>query len=88
MGDPTLDPDLLAELTTPPTVSHAGCGVGRALAEMDDRTAATFREAMDRPDVRTVRLLTALRSRGFTRLGDSTVRRHRRGDCKCSDVGL
>lgn len=79
-----LDPDLLAELTAPLKAYNAGCSIGRALDEMDDTAAATFRHALALPkgEASNVAIARAFSARGW-KMGASTVGRHRLRGCLC-----
>ena len=79
-----IDEGLLEEIKERKPPYNAGCSVGRALTQMDDKTAATFRAALKMPlhDVSTAGIAKALQARGF-QIENSTVGRHRNGICRC-----
>lgn len=58
------------------------CGIAKAVAEMDEDTAAELVAALEDRDVKSVAISRVLRRRGYG-VGDQAVARHRRGLCRC-----
>ncbi len=69
-------------LSAPATVVRPKCDVSIALASLPKKDAAALREAIADEAFPATQIARAVRAEGY-RMGDSTVRRHRRGDCTC-----
>lgn len=61
------------------------CAVTRTLAALDDEQADKVRAALEAPNITAVRIAEVVSGWGH-RLGDSSVNRHRRGLCRCSEL--
>jgi len=75
--------DLAAKLAAPPEpIPGPKCTMGALLDALPDREAQAVQAALDNPAWTAVALARLLTQEGH-RMQDSTVRRHRRGDCLC-----
>lgn len=78
--------DFTSEVEESSKKKGSGCTVGIFLRKLDKMSRIQVENALSRPELTTSAISRALRNRG-SELSDFTVRRHRRGDCSCSQDG-
>lgn len=61
------------------------CTVQKLALSMPEDDLVAFATALADEDTTAAFLARVMRAEGYD-IGESTIRRHRRGDCRCSDV--
>lgn len=73
---------LADDLLAPPPSTRVYCGVARAIAELDDVTAARLLAALADFHWSAAALARTLAAHDIS-VNDQAISRHRRGDCRC-----
>lgn len=77
---------LATRLAVPVVRRVPRCTIAVLADSMPDEDLAVFGKALADPTMLATDLARALRAEGYD-VGESTIRRHRRGDCRCHVVG-
>jgi hypothetical protein len=83
MGKADVDLDLIAQLEADSGRAWPGCDAGKALASLDDKTAATIEAALARIDITHEAIARVISDRSGMHVAGGTVGRHRNGKCRC-----
>jgi O-acetylhomoserine/O-acetylserine sulfhydrylase-like pyridoxal-dependent enzyme len=71
-----------ALLVNPDKWIHTTCFVGQVLKDMDEETKTTFIEVLNNPNIQHVQIARLLEGEGL-KTSEGTIRRHRKGGCRC-----
>lgn len=84
---PTKKPSLLDDIQTENRVRKGPlCTVHLIMDDLTPDDIAGLNQAMSDPEVKTTAIRRALVARGF-QIGDTSIARHRKGECFCGHSG-